>query len=324
MTISAPLRSMLLVVGLQLAAHAQFEVKKADALSLVQDGTTYLAMKDPASEKAKPFLEALRTGWKLSKVEAIRYADIDSHLAPGASFLTFDGYVTTTQSMTMYNDGSTRYGVRAENSHVYLSLWTCDPKRFKEGKAPATDDVKIPLARVELYPDFPTLDDPRNIYNTDADADGHLRNWTPGLFQNQLQALSGYLKAGRKRSLFDGEEDAASLARLKTDTLFVPDYVLVKFNRFTGDESKRHDAAEIFEDYPFPYRIVPVAELDRKIRTDSASFLYLSYVKSSTDKFVSVFDARDGRMVYSDYSGMSYNIDSGDLKRLAKLVRKAK
>jgi hypothetical protein len=317
-------RSILSVMALHVAAQAQFEVKAPDALERVKDGTVYLAMKDPTTEKAKPFIDALREGWKLSKVDVIRYADIPSRLAPGASFLTFDGYVTTTQSMTMYADGSTRYGVKAENSYVYLSLWTCNPKKFKDGKAPAEDDVKVPLARVELYPDFPTLADPRNIYNTDADADGHLRNWTPGLLRSQLMTLSAYLQAGKKRSRFDGEEDIAALARLKTDTLYVPDYALVKFSAFTGDESKRHDAKDIFEDYPFAYRVMPVAELDAKLRTDANSFLYLSYVKSSTDKFVSVYDSRDGRMVYSDYSPTSYNIGSGDLKRLAKIIRKAK
>lgn len=318
------LRSIPAVLGLQMSVQAQFEVKDAAALSRVQEGTVHLALKDPTSPKAKDYIDALRAGWKLSKVEAIRYADIPSRLAPGASFLTFDGYVTTTQSMTMYEDGSMKYGVKAENSHVYLSLWTCDPKRFKDGKAPATDDVKVELGRIELYPDFKTLSDPRNIYNTDADADGHLRNWTPGLFRNQLRTLSGYLQSGKKRSLFDGEEDVATLARLQNDTLLVPDYVLVKFSPFTGDESKRHEAKDIFEDYPHPYRVVPTEELDRRIRTDSTSFLYLSYVKSSTDKFVSVFDSRDGRMVYSNYSPTSYNIGSGDLKRLAKIVRKAK
>lgn len=320
MRLSFP-RLLLAVLALAAVAPAQIEISNPKYIPSIRTGTTYFATKDPTTERAKPFLESIRSTWKLSKIEVIPYADIEKHLAPGNSFLTLDGYVTTVQSFTMYSNGTTRHGVKNELSHIYLALWTCDPSQFKDGKPTAiADEMKVRLGRVELYTDFPTLADPRNIYGTEMDGDGHIRNWGPGFLKNQLQALSAELEKGEKRSLFEEENDKPTLARLRKDTLYVPDFALIKFSAFTGDESKRHDVKGLFEDYPYPYRVLPAAELDRKILTATEPFLYLVYVKSCTDKFVSVVDSKTGRLVYSEYSPTSYNLKSGDLEDLAEEI----
>jgi hypothetical protein len=110
------------------------------------------------------------------------------------------------------------------------------------------------------------------------------------------------------------------LNKLKTSTLYVPDYVLVKFNMFTGDESKQHKEEDLFEDYKLKYQVLSTKKLNDNILSDPAGFYYLLYVKSSTDKFVSVVNSKTGEIIYSEYTGVKYNLKPGDLKDLYQKI----
>jgi hypothetical protein len=125
-------------------------------------------------------------------------------------------------------------------------------------------------------------------------------------------ALLGHLvRLQRRRWLYEDFEDDAALAKLKIATLYVPDNVLVKFDKFSGDESQRHDPKELLADYPYPHRLVSAPELEQILASAKGPTYVFDYVKGSTDKFVTIFERQSG-MVYRHYSSVSYNLDSDD------------
>ncbi len=241
--------------------------------------------------------------------------------------MTIGGYETNTQFVNLYKNGSRSNGINYSNTHLYLELWTCDPNFFtrrdqsKKKKVVFDNLDKIRVARIELFTDFKTLADPDNLYQVEYDGDGHIRNWGPGILKNYIQTLTSFLNKTEARKLYDEILNPAEIKNLKKETLFVPDYTLYKFNKFNGDESKRHDEKELFSDYKYNYKLLTTDELNQNILKGDGAFYYLIYIKSSTDKFLSVINSNTGEIIYSKYSPVSYNIKSGDLKDLYDKIR---
>lgn len=309
-------------------ASGQISIDNVNEINRLKKSVTYVAMKDTASEVVQPYKEIFRKYWTISKVEFILYNDILKYVSDDASFFTIGGYTTTSTFMRMSAQGGQRPGLSYENTHLYYELWVCDPKVLekwknrKKKKDELPDSVKKIIGRIELYTDFETLAKPENIYQSDYDGGGHIYNWGPGYLKNDIQLLMTLLEKEEKRWLFKSETDERQIKKLKKETLYVPDYVLIKFNKFNGDESKRHDEKDLLSDYKLPYKLISNAELNRKIIEETEPFYYLVYIKSSTDKYVSVYNSQTGELVYTTYTGISYNLKDKDFGKLEDAVFK--
>ena len=318
--ISLFITTLIVIAVTALNVKSQISISNIPKIGKVRKGITYIAMKDPASEKAKAYVEIFKNNWTISKFEFIKYSEIEKYLSPENSFLSIGGYETSTQFVKLYENGSSKNGINYASTHLYLELWTCDEKSFEKNKKKFGNKDKVQIARIELFTDFPTLSDPDLLYQSDYDGNGHIRNWGPGILKNYVQALMGFLTKSESRTLFAGIANAKELKILKKEVLYVPDYVLIKFNKMTGDETKKHEEKEIFEDYAFKYKLIPVSELNEKIVNEKTAFYYLIYIKSSTDKYLSVINSLTGDIIYTTYSPMSYNIRSGDLQELSRKI----
>lgn len=294
-------------------SYGQFSIDNIDEIDNIKNGTTYIVMNELESQVSKDYIQIYKENWTFSKIEFITFSD-SGNLDPNSFFFSIGGYETTSSSVN--KDFS--------NTHLYLELWRFTDKFLKNKKKKKNSlkasDKKV-ISRIELFTDFPTLMLPQNIYLTDYNADGHIRNWGKGILKNYLQYLMASLERKEKKELFYLEPKSSELANLKSSTLYVPDYTLIKFNKFTGDESKKHDEKDIFEDYNFKYEMITTEELNDKILNSSEAFYYLIYIKSSTDKYISVINSKSGEIIYSSYSPVSYNIKSKDLKELAKTIK---
>lgn len=310
-----------------LKANGQISISNISEIPKIKNGTLYVAMKDPNSEKSKEFAAIFKESWTFSKIECIKYSEIEKHISPTSSFLTIGGYETSVQSKTLYNNFGTKSssGINWSNTHIFMELWTCSEKYFKNTKTDKEfkDKDKIQVARVELFTDFITLMRPNNLYQTEYDADGHIRNWGTGILKNYCQLLTTLLNNNVEQKLYSETYNKQELKNLNKEVLYVPDYVLTKFNKFTGDETKKHDEKDIFEDYSLNHKLLTINELSDKILNEKEAFYYLVYIKSSTDKFVSVINSATGEMIYSVYTPASYNIKSDDLKDLQKKISKS-
>lgn len=314
------LTTLLFILTVTFCAKSQIAISNLSEIAKIKSGTTYIAMKDPNSEKNKEYINVFKSNWTISKFEFIKYSEIEKYLSPENSFLTIGGYETNTQFTKLYNNGSSKNGINYSNTHLYLELWTCDEKYFqsKKKKKEFGNSDKIQVARIELFTDFEALSDPDKLFQSGYDGNGHIRNWGAGILKNQIQSLTSYLDKNEKRTLYSGIFNVKELKNLKKEVLYVPEYALIKFNKFTGDETKKHDEKDIFEDYKLKYKLISTDELNQKILSDKTAFYYLIYVKSSTDKYISVINSVTGEIIYSTYSPASYNIKSGDLKDLQK------
>jgi len=317
------LTTLVLSVSVTFNAISQIAISNISEITKIKSGTTYIAMKNPNSEKVKDYINVFNSNWTVSKIIFIKYSEIEKYISPENSFLTIGGYETNTQFSNLYENGSRRNGINYSNTHLYLELWTCNEKYFqsKKKKKEFGDSDKIQVARIELFTDFESLSDPDKLFQTDYDGNGHIRNWGPGILKNYIQTLMNFLNKNENRTLYTGIFNTEEMKNLYKEVLYVPEYVLMKFNKFTGDETKKHNVKDIFEDYAHKYKIITIDELNQKILEDKTSFYYLIYIKSSTDKYICVVNSLTGEIIYSTYSPVSYNIKSRDLK---ELIKKAK
>ncbi len=314
---------LLFILSIANNAKCQIAISNPSEIEKIKRGTTFIAMNDTTSERVKAYIEVFKRYWTVSKIQFIKYQEIEKYLSPENSFLTIGGYVTTTQFITLYRNGGQKNGISFENTHLYLELWTCDDKYFrnKQKKREFGDKDKIQVARIELYTDFETLMDPDKIFQSNFDGDGHIHNWGPGILKNYVQSLMSFLSQGEEFSLYSGMMNSAVMKNLKSEVLYIPDYVLTKFNKFSGDETKKHDEKELFEDYELKYKIISIDELNEKILNGTEAFYYLIYIKSCTDKYVSVVNSSTGELIYSVYTPVSYNFKKSDMRDIRDEVQ---
>jgi len=148
-------------------------------------------------------------------------------------------------------------------------------------------------------------------------------NWGPGFIKGYLKTINDGLAQEKKRGLYSEMTDDG-LQRLGRDTLFVPNYVNKHFSMFTGHESEddEKDTEGVRDVYPHRIKFVSDEELNQMLVNRTQPFYYLLFVRSSTDKYVNVFEGTTGKMLYARYTPVSYNFKNKDLKKIARAIGK--
>lgn len=302
-----------IIIILPAISFGQIAITSVSEIAKIKTGTTFFAMKDPASPKAAAYVEAIKKNWTFSKVECIKYTDVEKNIVPNNSFVTI--------SASMTNSNST---MRNTETHIYLELWTTngnytyDPKKRKH----FNQADKISLATIELFGDFTAQNYPSSLYKMDYDASGHLENWSVGIVGNYIQQLTILLNKGEIRETKAPFYNKDEFKRVASETLFIPDYVMTKFSKNADDESKKFETKEIFDGYNFTYKLLSLEELNDKILNNPTPFYYLLFIKTITEKFITVTNSKTGEIIYSEYSGLPSNFKSSDLKELQKAIQK--
>tara|TARA_B100000963_G_C22520280_1_gene622722 strand:- start:76 stop:1032 length:957 start_codon:yes stop_codon:yes gene_type:complete len=255
------------------------------------------------------FKSTLKEVWDYNELEFISYEEYSSNTYDeNYSFFTIGG---------LHKVKTSSSGMVSEYTYIYLTLW------MNNG------NEKLTFCRIELYPTFVTfqkanmyVEDDVNLMMDHLYEESKLHNWNFLYLKNALQLVNEKLSKSDEHWLFNCEV-YSDLSHLKNNTLYIPEYTLIKFAAFTGDESKRHNVKKLFKNYPYPYKILSMEELSEKALHSEKPLYYLSYIKSCTDKFVSVVNAKTGELLYSDYSPASYNIKDKNLKKLAKKIKQS-
>jgi hypothetical protein len=241
--------------------------------------------------------QAVAEGWKVTPLIFDDISNYDKYTSdPKYSYFVITKFTKTTSS------GSGSYS----NTHYFLNL-----RLFKE-KTKKGNITTIGLCRIELYPNYNTLfgvNKAENMYNK-----GAFFNWSPILLKAQLEVVSANLENSFEPDHYGEfkEKDLSNI--LSTDTLYVPASMLMSFNPFTANEKEKED--NVFKDYAFKYRICTDSELFDIFQTSKKGRFLFEYVKSSTDKFITVYDLQQKKVIYREYSGLSYNLKSKDIKRI--------
>ena len=201
----------------------------------------------------------------------------------------------------------------------FFHLWKGKDKMFAKNKK-LKQHLKEEIARLELYPDIDLYKDEKLLDNTDCDYGGHFRNWGLGYAKNLFQQLAIYLKKGKEKKLhFENEfVNKAQINKLRRDTLFIPQYLLIKERLFISQEKKRDES--MFEDYKKKHQLLSEEELNDKIVNCTKPFYYISYVHDDASKWFCVVNAFTGEVVYCDFSHFNANAAAGDFKDLYKAI----
>lgn len=302
----------IVLVAIPIKIHSQISIGNTNEIAKIKTGTTFFAMKDPASPRAASYVEAIKKNWTISKVECIKYSDVEKNIAPNNLFVTIGA------NMANSNSGS------ATETNFYLEFWTTngkfvyDPKKRKH----FNPEDKILLASIELFPDFTTQNNPSSLYKIDYDSAGHLKNWSAAILGNYIQQVVTLLNKSEVRESKTEFLNKTELSKLNSQTLYIPEYTLIKFLKNSDDESKKYEAKEITEGLGLSCKFISTEEINDKIVNEKTSFYYLMFIKTNTGRFITVTNSQSGEIIYSAYSSAASNFKANDLKDLQKMIQK--
>lgn len=282
-----------------------------DDLVLLQESSTVFFYPDFLKDQVPMIEQAFESAWNFTDVAIAPYDSMEGYFNDwGFSYLTISAHqVFVTAQTGTY-----------EHTHIFLQLWLYKPHKKKKIK-------EVPIARVELHTTYETYEQTGKLIKKKQDElqdylyrEAKLFNLTPGLLKCYLATINQRLHQEEFKYLYK-DISTNDLAKLRRDTLYIPEYVLTKFNALTGDESQRHDIDELMEPYPYKYKFLPTGQLDKLILSEDRPIHTLVYVKSSGTKYVTIYNSDLSYPIYHNYVPASYNLKSKDFKRIAKEIR---
>jgi hypothetical protein len=281
----------------------KMEEFNADDLKAMKFSTTYFIYRE-SDEKHLPELKKTLTDvWELTELKFISYDEYEAMpFMENASFFSISGLI--------YSQNG------ASSSYLYLTLNM------------RINGVVKTFCRIDLHPHFPGYQ--MAMYaNTDEKMaelfyylygpDAVIYNWNLQFLKNSFQFINEKLKNAELFWMFE-DIKYEDLSMLKNKTLYIPDYNMIRFSSFSGDESVKFKEKDLLKKYPYPYKVIPMNEFQTLAAQSNEPIYYLSMVRSSMDKFIAIFEANSGEMAYYNYSKLAYGLKENDFKELKKAI----
>lgn len=277
-------------------------------LEKLKKTTTIFVYREQDRNDLPKMKQALKEAWNYTKLKFVRYKDFkEENYKNGYSFFTL-GF-TDKFEISRPNTPSQR---TVHYTYFYLSLW------MKEG------EEKKYFSRIELSATMDTYDHVAYNYNKTLDFfynESKFYNWNIGFLKNALQFVNKHLTNKELRWIYSSDT-FGDLKPLRTKTLYIPEYTLIKHWMRMETDELRHKPNRLLRKYSYTYKFVSAKKLSELILNSEEEIYYLSYVKSSGNKLISVINSKTGEIVYSKYKWVSVRIKSKDFKTLAKEIAK--
>lgn len=153
-----------------------------------------------------------------------------------------------------------------------------------------------------------------------------LHNYKLGYLKNYFQFVNEKLKSQTTNFAYTDDFDKNKIKVLKNVTLYVPDYMKIKYNGWTRKDTELENPDELFKKYEYKYEFIDSDELSEKILDTKEDFYYLTYVKVNANKFVNVVNGKTGEVIFSLHdSGLgAYHLKEKDFGKLNDAVKKSK
>jgi len=280
-----------------------------DMIEQLKSTTTVFFYKKDQIGQLDSLKEAATAGWNLTHLIFDDISNFDKYASdPKYSYFAIEGYTTTYQSAV--GPGANASGF----THYFLGL-----RDFKDidNKGKITTNG---FCRIELYPNLATIatgeyggNNSNKIVNKLYEK-GVFYNWTPILLKAQLENVATNIKNNIRPWLFQDIKNEDLTEILSKDTLYVPQRLLMDFNAWNGKEKIKD--VNVFTKYKYNYRICTDQELYDIFQTQKRGKLLFEYVKSCTDKFITVYDLKAACIIYKKYTPASYNLKSSDIEAL--------
>jgi len=279
--------------------------------------TTVLIVPNKEKNRLNEYKAAVKQAWTFNPIEVITMDQTSQYKTGNYSYINIGAVIIQRKDGSVGGVGGRTMATSSAN--YFLHCWY--PKPNKKGKL----KVKT-MARVELYMESET--NAKTIYMSNSDEDvetaiasneATFYNLNPGYVKLYLGVVNKHLKSGEKRKLWTEEKDDAEMKKVAKDTLFMPAHIL---NKFGVEKGKKLNETELMEKYPYKYKYLPDDQLSLKIVNATKPTYVLSYIDVNSQKYISIFEAKSGKLIFSDYQPMAaFGINRGDFKDLAKEMK---
>ncbi|WP_299220961.1 hypothetical protein [uncultured Aquimarina sp.] len=149
-------------------------------------------------------------------------------------------------------------------------------------------------------------------------------NYKPGLLKNYFQKINRLIKKEEEYWMYK-DDYQLELKKLNSNKLYIPSYMTIKYNGWTGQDSEEDDEniKKIFKKYEFQYEILQDNDLSDRIMNNEEIY-YLRYVRMNAERFLQVVNSKSGEILYRNYiTGLSYKIKSKHISDLNNKIKKA-
>jgi len=317
--------------------HAQFQIGDAmvptggragalkdDDLETFKKSTTIFVVQPNDEPHIADFRKSIAEMWTITPFRVVTADSMRHFRGKKYSLFSFGGFTISRTSSS---------GMTTTSTHISYDLTI--PNYNRKGEV----DGRTILARFILSPDLGTVSElsrPGNTFEgkkareeressqgARLNKSAKYSNWGPGQIRGYLKAINDHLAAAKRRGIFDEIIEKSEIKALARDTIYLPNYLNDKLNPFSRTEKTDEDD-EVEEGaakaYPFPHRYINKEDLERLILNSSKPIYHLIYVRSSSNKYISVVEAQSGKIIYSLFHNISYNFKMKDLKKLASYV----
>ena len=271
--------SLIFAFLLSMTTMAQIYQLPPGLVDKLKATTTVFFYSEEQASNIDSIKQALTDGWKLTPLIFDDIKNFEDYASdPKYSYFIIEGYVASVNYVT--------------NTHHYMRL------RLHTDVSRKGQDITTPLCRIELFPNSKTMfvgaGEPKEIVEK-LYSEGVYHNWSPILLKAQLEAVAANLEKNIRTHDYHEFKDKGFKKILAADTLYVPKRLLVAFNPLTAKEEEIKQ--NIFSRYRYKYRICTDEELFDIFQVSKRGRLLFEYVKSSTDKFITIYDLKQRKAV---------------------------
>lgn len=315
-----------LSTSISLHTNAQVQVGSAQSvkgpgkisaidMNALKQTTTYFMLQESDYDNLQAFENAIAKVWTITPFKIIHPSEMDQYDQNKSSFFFFGGFMnvrTGTSTTTI-------------NPHMSYDLFMLETEKGKTKQKIFGKFLLHLDGESYLYAMKYAQSNSKHFSNNIIPylySKASMNNWSPLMLSGYLKIINDGLLEGKLRSVFDEYTDNEGLKALKSQVLYIPNYVNVKFNMFTGAEKDtEQDDENVKSSYAYPNQFLSMQELEEKANSTADGIHYLSYIKSSTDKYINVFNSKTGALLYTNYVPASYNFKNKDLKKLAGKIK---
>lgn len=294
------------VIAYSQAAVLYDDDLEEEILTKFKSSITYFVFNDGAGMYSKEdYQKILEDIWDITPFEIIKSSELKSTLKLGGNIIYFQSYKDNPKNRekpipTFNSTGLTAGGI------FYI----------------AHIDYGIRLGVINFSTDIITKHREKKIKKDTLF--GNLSNYRLGYLKNNFQLINNGIK-NNKPFLYDDYVNKGEIGVLKNETLYIADNVIFSYNAFTFKKKEKSlTADELFKEYNYEAKIIPVEDLNKRILDKNQDKIYyLLYNQSASSKRLAIINSKTGEVLYQFFKS-SFNLKPKDFKRINKAIETGK
>ncbi len=277
-------------------------------LNQLKTTSTYFVYGKADEKNLDEWQNTLKAVWKVTPIKFISFEDfmkLKGHSRK--SFLVKQSFSKIIDRVSQNSRTVSSY------YYTYLSLITIDKnKRIHRH------------CRIEMYPTKKTRGSGLKVKDNFTSVmnflynDAEFHNWHPGLLKAPISQVSAYLQLGTSLNFYHEIDTKAELGKLRTQTLYIPDYAFIYGGVFFKKDFV--DIEATLKKYGYKAEVVEAKKLSDMILNSAEDIYVMLYMKSMNDKFITVWNCKTNQLLYKEYKPNKYHIKKKDFKDLTRAI----